>query len=162
MSVTKDELERLWSIPSGWLGKLRTVHNGFTGLVFMGSTFLFFALSGFDSLALRAQLALPELDLIGAAKFNQLFTTHGTAMMFLFAVPILEALAIYVLPLMLGARDMAFPRMSALTIWSFIMGGLLFYASTLPDIASFLLPGDPLEAPVPDAGWFAYPPLTDR
>lgn len=68
--------------PNGWLGKLRTVNNGFIGLVFLGSTFLFFALSGFDSLALRAQLALPELDLIGAAKFNQLFTTHGTAMMF--------------------------------------------------------------------------------
>jgi cytochrome c oxidase subunit I+III len=161
MSVTQRELERLWSVPSGWLGKLRTVNNAFTGLVFMASTFLFFALSGFDSLAIRAQLALPELDLISAAKFNQLFTTHGTAMMFLFAVPMLEAIAIYVLPLMLGSRDMAFPRMSALTIWSFIMGGLLFYASTLPDIASFLLPGD-FEAPVPDAGWFAYPPLTDR
>jgi cytochrome c oxidase subunit I+III len=161
MSVTQKELERIWSVPSGWLGKLRTVNNGFTGLVFMASTFLFFALSGFDSLAIRAQLALPELDLISAAKFNQLFTTHGTAMMFLFAIPMLEAIAIYVLPLMLGSRDMAFPRMSALTIWSFIMGGLLFYASTLPDIASFLLPGD-FEAPVPDAGWFAYPPLTDR
>jgi cytochrome c oxidase subunit I+III len=161
LSASREELERLWAVPAGWIGKLRTVHNGFTGLVFLGSTFVFFTLSGFDSLAIRAQLALPELDLIGAAKFNQLFTTHGTAMMFLFAIPMLEALAIYVLPLMLGTRDMAFPRMSALTIWSFIMGGLLFYASTLPDIASFVLPGD-LEAPVPDAGWFAYPPLTDR
>jgi cytochrome c oxidase subunit I+III len=161
LRVTQEELERLWAVPAGWLGKFRTVHNGFTGLVFLGSTFVFFALSGFDSLAIRAQLALPELDLIGAAKFNQLFTTHGTAMMFLFAIPMLEALAIYVLPLMLGTRDMAFPRMSSLTIWSFIMGGLLFYASTLPDIASFVLPGD-FEAPVPDAGWFAYPPLTDR
>jgi cytochrome c oxidase subunit I+III len=161
MSVTERELEQLWAVPAGWIGKLRTVHNGFTGLVFLGSTFLFFTLSGFDSLAIRAQLALPELDLLSAAKFNQLFTTHGTAMMFLFAIPMLEAIAIYVLPLMLGARDMAFPRMSALTIWSFIMGGLLFYASTLPDIASFVLPGD-FEAPVPDAGWFAYPPLTDR
>src|SRR5688572_5521219 len=162
MSVTQKELERLWSVPSGWLGKLRTVHNGFTGLVFMASTFLFFALSGFDSLAIRAQLALPELDLISAAKFNQLFTTHGTAMMFLFAVPMLEAIAIYVLPLMLGSRDMAFPRMSAFTIWTFIFGGLLFYASTLPDIANFVLPGSPLPNLVPNAGWFAYPPLSDR
>ena len=161
-AVSKEVLTRTWSPPPGIIGKLRDVNNGFIGLVFMASTFFFFTISGFDSVALRTQLAVPENDLLSAETFNQLFTTHGTAMMFLFAVPMLEAIAIYVLPLMLGSRDMAFPRMSAFTIWTFLFGGLLFYASTLPEIVNLVLPGSPLPNLVPNAGWTAYPPLSDR
>jgi cytochrome c oxidase subunit I+III len=161
-TVSKEALERAWEVPPGIVGKLRSVNNNFIGLLFMGSTFFFFTVSGFDSVALRTQLAVPENDLLSEETFNQLFTTHGTAMMFLFAVPMLEAIAIYALPLMLGTRDMPFPRMSAFTIWTFIFGGLLFYASTLPDIVNFVLPGSPLPNLVPNAGWFAYPPLSDR
>ena len=162
MSVSKEALERAWAVPPGIVGKLRSVNNNFIGMLFMGATFFFFTISGFDSVALRTQLAIPENDLLSEETFNQLFTTHGTAMMFLFAVPMLEAIAIFMLPLMLGSRDMPFPRMSAFTIWTFIFGGLLFYASTLPDIVNFVLPGSPLPNLVPNAGWFAYPPLSDR
>lgn len=161
-AVDERVLDRAWASPPGLLGKLRWVNNGFTGLVFMASTLFFFTISGFDSVALRTQLAIPDNDLLSAETFNQLFTTHGTAMMFLFAVPMLEAIAIFTLPLMIGARDMAFPRMSAFTIWTFIFGGLLFYASTLPDILNFVLPGSPLPNLVPNAGWTAYPPLSGR
>ncbi|MBI4348358.1 MAG: cbb3-type cytochrome c oxidase subunit I, partial [Elusimicrobia bacterium] len=160
--VTERELTEVWAVPSGVLGKLRAVNNNFTGVVFLAATFFFFALSGLDSVALRTQLILPEAEIVRPEKFNQLFTTHGTAMMFLFAVPMLEALAIYTLPLMLGARDMPFPRMSAFTIWTFIFGGLLFYASTIPDVVNLILPGTPWPDLVPDVGWFAYPPLSSR
>ncbi|MBX6342810.1 MAG: cbb3-type cytochrome c oxidase subunit I, partial [Thermomicrobiaceae bacterium] len=159
-TVPEERLAAAWSRRPGVIGFLSGVNNNTIGLLFIASAWGFFLLAGLDSVVLRTQLALPESEAVSPETFNQLFTTHGTAMMFLFAVPMLEAITMYVLPLLLGARDMAFPRMSAFTFWTFVFSGLLFYGSTLPDIVNFLLPGEHLPRLVPDVGWFAYPPLS--
>jgi cytochrome c oxidase subunit I+III len=99
------------------------------------------------ALLMRAQLAVPGNELVGPQAYNQFMTMHGSAMMFLFAVPILEAVAIILLPDMLGARDLPFPRLSAFGFWSFLFGGLFVAGSVLFGAG-------------PQAGWFMYPPLT--
>ena len=139
-------LERAWEPPRGWR-KLSAVNNTYVGLFYVGTSFLFFVLAGVLGLMIRAQLAVPESDLLAPRLYNQLFTMHGTVMMFLFAVPVVEAIAVYMLPGMLGARDLPFPRLSAYAFWAYAIGGLAFF-STLFFGAS------------PDGGWFMYPPLT--
>src|SRR5690606_37111098 len=104
---------------------------------------------GLNALLIRLQLIVPENTLISPQSFNQFFTMHGSTMMFLFAVPMLEGFAILLLPFVLGSREMPFPRLGVFSFWIFLFGGLLFYSSFL------------FQA-VPDAGWFAYPPLSDR
>ncbi len=96
---------------------------------------------------MRAQLAVPENDLLSAELYNQVFTLHGTVMMFLFAVPIFEAFSIMILPEMLGARDLPFPRLSAYGFWCFLIGGVFVCGSIFFGAA-------------PSGGWFMYPPLT--
>jgi len=96
---------------------------------------------------MRAQLARPENGLIGPDLYNQLFTMHGTTMMFLFAVPMMEAIALYFVPLMVGARNVAFPRLNAMGYWVYLIGVLLLYVSFALNTG-------------PDAGWFAYVPLS--
>ena len=159
-TAAERRLAEAWRTPSGVLGFLSRVDNNAIGLLFIASAWAFFLLAGLDATVIRTQLIVPEANVVRPEWFNALFTTHGTAMMFLFAVPMLEAIAIFVLPLVLGARDMAFPRMSAFTFWTSLFSGLLFYASTLPDIGNFILPGSPLPFIVPNVGWFAYPPLS--
>ncbi|HJQ62876.1 MAG TPA: cbb3-type cytochrome c oxidase subunit I, partial [Burkholderiales bacterium] len=95
----------------------------------------------------RTQLAVPNNDFIGPELYNQLFTMHGTMMMFLFAVPAVEAMGILLLPNMLGARDLPFPRLSAYAFWAYFVGGLVFFCSLFVGLA-------------PQGGWFMYPPLT--
>jgi cytochrome c oxidase subunit I+III len=112
------------------------------------AAFLFFLLGGVQALVLRLQLARPDGQVLDADTYNQLFTMHGTTMMFLFVIPFIEALANYVLPLMLGTRDLPFPRLTALSFWTFVFGGLFVYSS-------FWFRA------VPDGGWFAYVPLSD-
>jgi cytochrome c oxidase subunit I+III len=112
------------------------------------AAFAFFLLGGVQALLLRLQLARPDGRVLDAATYNQLFTMHGTTMMFLFVIPFIEALANYVLPLMLGTRDLPFPRLTALSFWTFVFGGLFVYASFWAGA-------------VPDGGWFAYVPLSD-
>ena len=97
---------------------------------------------------MRLQLSRPDNTLIGPDLYNQIFTTHGTTMMFLFAVPVMQALGIYFVPLMVGARSIAFPRLIAFSYWMFLFGGIFLYVS-------FLLNAGP------DVGWFAYPPLAE-
>ena len=96
---------------------------------------------------MRTQLAVPENDFIGPNLYNQLFTMHGTVMMFLFAVPVVEAMGVLLLPNMLGARDLPFPRLSAYAFWAYFVGGLVFFCSLFFGLA-------------PQGGWFMYPPLT--
>ena len=103
--------------------------------------------AGVLALMMRVQLAVPDNDFLSATFYNQVFTLHGTAMMFLFAVPIFEAVAIILLPQMLGARDLPFPRLSAFGFWCFLIGGVFVCGSIFFDAA-------------PNAGWFMYPPLT--
>jgi cytochrome c oxidase subunit I+III len=114
---------------------------------FIITAFIFFLLGGVQALLMRVQLTVPDNDFMGPEVYNQLFTMHGSTMMYLFTVPLLEALALFLLPLMLGSRDVAFPRLTAFSYWTYLFGGLLFYASFFTDT-------------VPDAGWFAYTPLS--
>jgi cytochrome c oxidase subunit I+III len=139
--------EAIWHDPTGFLGTLRTIQNVPIARRYMVAAFAFFLGAGIQALLLRVQLFRPDNDFVGARTYNQLFTMHGTTMMFLFVIPFLEALAAFVLPLMLGTRDLPFPRMTALSFWTYVFGGLFLYASFLVGA-------------VPDGGWFAYLPLT--
>jgi cytochrome c oxidase subunit I+III len=143
-----EELKRLWNPPRG-LRFITVINNNYIGVLYVGAAFLFFVLAGILALAMRTQLALPGNDLIGPRLYNQLFTMHGTMMMFLFAVPAVEAMGILLLPNMLGARDLPFPRLSAYAFWAYFIGGLVFFASLFLDMA-------------PMGGWFMYPPLTSQ
>ncbi len=143
------ELGRLaatWRTPAGWR-ILSDVNNSTVGIWYTATAFAFMLFGGVLALIIRAQLAVPENDLVSAGTFNQLFSLHGTVMMFLFAVPVFEAVAILILPAMLGARDLPFPRLSAFGFWCFVVGGVFVCGSIFFDAA-------------PDAGWFMYPPLS--
>ncbi|MGI8425615.1 MAG: cytochrome c oxidase subunit I [Actinomycetota bacterium] len=124
-----------------------TVDHKRIGLLYGYTAFLFFLLGGVEALLIRAQLATPEGKLVGADLYNQLFTAHGVTMIFLVVMPLGAASFNYLLPLMLGARDVAFPRLNALSFWVFLFGGLFLYSS-------WFLGG------APDGGWFGYAPLT--
>jgi len=126
---------------------LTTVNHKDIGILYLVSAFLFFFVGGIESLLIRLQLGEPNNTLLSPDVYNQIFTMHGTTMIFLFVMPVMAGFGNYIVPLMIGARDMAFPRLNALSFWTFLFGGLLLYSS-------FLLGG------APNAGWFAYAPLT--
>ncbi|MCL4697592.1 MAG: cbb3-type cytochrome c oxidase subunit I, partial [Burkholderiaceae bacterium] len=107
-----DELKRLWNPPRG-LRFLTVINNNYIGVAYVGTAFVFFVLAGILALVMRTQLAVPNNDLVSPQLYDQLFTMHGTVMMFLFAVPAVEAMGVLLLPNMLGARDLPFPRLSA-------------------------------------------------
>ena len=146
-SEQRAAFEREWQGPSGWHGVFTAVNNQRLGLWFMVTALVFFGLGGVLALLMRVQLAVPENDFLHPQTYNELFTLHGSTMMFLFAVPFLEGLALYILPQLIGSRDVAYPRLSSFSYWTYLFGGIVFYAS--------LLTGRP-----PDAGWFAYTPLS--
>jgi cytochrome c oxidase subunit I+III len=141
-----EELERIWCAPRGWR-LLTVVNNNYVGAYYVAAAFLFFLLAGVLALVMRVQLALPLNGVLPQETYNQFFTMHGTVMMFLFAVPMVEALGVLLLPQMLAARDLPFPRLSAYAFWAYLVGGLSFFASLFFGLA-------------PDGGWFMYPPLT--
>ena len=141
-----EELERIWRAPRGW-GLLTAVNNNYVGTFYVGTAFLFFLLAGILALLMRVQLALPLQGILPQETYNQFFTMHGSVMMFLFAVPMMEALGVLLLPQMLAARDLPFPRLSAYAFWAYFVGGLCFFASLFFGLA-------------PNSGWFMYPPLT--
>lgn len=128
---------------------LTTVDHKKIGIMYIVLNLFFFVLAGVMALVVRAQLAWSNLRIVDPAAYNEIFTMHGTTMIFLVIVPIWAGFANYFLPLMIGARDMAFPRMNALSFWLLAFGGLVMYSSYL------FGPGA-----VPNAGWTAYPPLT--
>uniref|UniRef100_UPI003B52B1CC cytochrome c oxidase subunit I n=1 Tax=Roseovarius indicus TaxID=540747 RepID=UPI003B52B1CC len=140
-----ERLRKVWATPKG-IRYWTAVNNSEVGKWYCLTALVFMLLAGVMALLLRAQLAFPESELISADRFNQLFTMHGSAMMFLFAVPMFEAISILLLPGMLGARDMPFPRLSAFGYWCFLIGGVFVIGSIFFDAA-------------PRAGWFMYPPL---
>jgi cytochrome c oxidase subunit I+III len=141
-----DQLDDIWKAPTGW-AKLTLVNNNYVGIWYVSAAFLFFLLAGGLALLMRVQLALPLQGFLSEDLYNQMFTMHGTVMMFLFAVPMMEALGILLLPQMLAARDLPFPRLSAYAFWAYFVGGLCFFMSIFFGLA-------------PDGGWFMYPPLT--
>ena len=141
----KAELRAAWKTPEGWR-YISAVNNTEVGVWYALTAFGFMLLAGLLALAMRVQLAFPGMTFLDADRFNQFFTMHGSAMMFLFAVPMFEAISILLLPAFLGARDMPFPRLSAYGYWCFLIGGCFVMGSLLFDAG-------------PKAGWFMYPPL---
>jgi cytochrome c oxidase subunit I+III len=136
-----------WENPlTGLRGWLSEVDHKQLGKRFLITALVFFLLGGLEALAMRLQLARADQGLIGPDRYNQLFTMHGTTMMFLFAVPVMSGLAIYLVPLMLGTRSLAFPRLTAFAYYTYLLGGILLYASVFFDA-------------LPDMGWFSYLPL---
>lgn len=132
----------LWS----WI---TTVDHKRIGILYLVTAFFFFILGGIEAILIRTQLAVPDNSLIAPDLYNQFFTMHGTTMVFLAVMPLNTGFGNYIVPLMIGARDMAFPRLNALGYWLFLFAGLLLYAS-------FFLGG------APNAGWFGYAPLTEN
>src|SRR5690606_26922296 len=122
------KLEQVWENPSGWRS-LSIVHHTVIGLRFMVVGMFFFLVGGLLAMLIRTQLARPEQDIIDAEIYAQAFTMHGTVMMFLFAIPALEGLAMYVIPKMIGARDLAFPRLGAFGYYCYIFGGMILLSS---------------------------------
>jgi cytochrome c oxidase subunit I+III len=143
-----ERLMRVWESPSGWR-YWSSVNNTDVGLWYTGATFLFFLFAGVLALLMRLQLAAPGNDVLSAETYNQAFTVHGSVMMFLFAIPVFEAAAVILVPQMLGARDLPFPRLAAFGFWCFVLGGLFLCGAIFFDAA-------------PRGGWFMYPPLTSK
>ncbi|MDP1028641.1 cytochrome c oxidase subunit I [Sphingomonas sp. KR1UV-12] len=148
-AAQEERLRAVWKPPSGLFLRWTDVNNNRVGVWYTLTAFGFMLFAGILALIMRAQLAVPDNDLVSANTFNQLFTLHGSTMMFLFAVPMFEAVSIILLPQLLGARDLPFPRLSAFGYWSFLIGGVFVTGSIFFDAA-------------PDGGWFMYPPLTTR
>ena len=142
-----DELRTTWDRPKGFIGWLGDVDHKRLGLRWIITSLVFFALAGVLAVLMRIQLAVPENTFLGPDLYNQIFTVHGTTMMFLFAVPMVEGLGIYLVPLMVGARAIAFPRLVAYGYWMFLAGGIFLWTSFLLNIG-------------PDNGWFSYVPLS--
>jgi len=141
-------LANTWGTPRGPLGWLTSVDHKSVGLRFIGTALFFLALGGVLALTMRTQLARPENHLLTPQLYNQFFSMHGTTMMFLFAVPAMMGLGIYLVPLMIGTRNVIFPRLLAYAYWVYLIGGLFLYSG--------LVTGN--GAP---AGWFSYTPLSE-
>jgi cytochrome c oxidase subunit 1 len=133
--------------PHGLMGWLTTTDHKRIGILYLVTSFVFFILGGVEALVIRLQLGAANNTLVTPEVYNQLFTMHGTTMVFLFVVPMLAGFGNYFLPLMIGARDMAFPRLNALSYWLFLAGGIVLYASI------FWSP--------PEAGWISTVPLAE-
>ncbi|ANQ84945.1 quinol oxidase subunit I [Azoarcus olearius] len=140
-----DAFNAVWGNPGGWRA-LTIVNHTTVGLRFLLTGLGFYVVGGILAMLVRSQLALPGHAFMTPEVYAQVFTMHGTVMMFLFAVPMMEGLAVYLLPKMLGARDLVFPRLSALGYWCYLFGGLILVSSLFLGLA-------------PDAGWFMYVPL---
>ncbi len=132
---------------TGWLSWLTTVDHKRLGLLYIFTSFIFMGAASIEALLIRLQLAVPGNTLLSPGVYNQMFTMHGVTMVFLAIMPLGIGFANYFVPLQIGARDLAFPRLNAFGYWVYAVGGLFLYTS-------FLLGG------APDAGWFAYSPLT--
>ena len=141
------KLARAWAEPRGLWGWLTTVDAKEIGKRYVVTGLVFFILGGLLAAAMRAQLARPDSHLIDPDHYDQLFSMHGSTMMFLFAVPIMEGMGLYLVPLMVGARTMAFPRLNALSYWMYLAGGIFPYSCLLLNMA-------------PEAGWTGYVPLS--
>jgi cytochrome c oxidase subunit I+III len=146
--VDLDRLERTWRNPlRGVRGFLSEVDHVRVGKRYVATAFVFFLLGGIEALIVRLQLAQPGQRVVGPDLYDQLFTMHGTTMMFLFAVPLVQGTGILLVPLMVGTRQQAFPRLTAFSYWTFLLGGVLLYGAFFLNIG-------------PDVGWFAYVPLS--
>ncbi|UXZ56006.1 cytochrome c oxidase subunit I [Halomonas sp. 7T] len=141
-----DDLHEIWGNPKG-LKALTIVNHTTLGLRFMVTGMVFFLIGGILAMLVRTQLAMPDQDFMSPDIYNQVTTMHGTVMMFLFAIPMLEGLAIYMIPKMIGARDLVCPRLTSLGYWCYLFGGIILMSSLVLEMA-------------PSSGWFMYTPLS--
>jgi cytochrome c oxidase subunit 1/cytochrome c oxidase subunit I+III len=144
-----DELEQAWEDRPGIIGWLTTVDHKRIGMRYIYTSFIFFFVAGLTALVMRDQLVTSNNHVVGPQTYNELFTMHGVSMIFLFNTPVLAGFGNYLIPLVLGTRDMAFPRLNAFSYWVFLFSGIFLYSSYL------------FGAP-PNGGWFNYVPLTGR
>jgi len=139
-------LDQTWRDDPGLWGRLSSINHKTIGRRFITTAFCFFILGGILAVLMRVQLARPGNTFLGPDLYNQIFTMHGTTMMFLFAVPVMEAMAVFLVPLMVGTRSIAFPRLNAFGYWIYLFGGIMIYIAFLLNVG-------------PDTGWFSYVPL---
>src|SRR3954454_4791265 len=144
-----EELEERWEDAPGLPGFFNTVDHKRIGLRYIYTAFVFFFAAGALALVMRVQLAEPNAGVLSPEAYNEFFTMHGTAMIFLFNTPVLAGFGNYLIPLMIGSRDMAFPRLNAFSYWIFLFAGVFLFSS--------FVVGHP-----PNGGWFAYTPLTSK
>jgi cytochrome c oxidase subunit I len=140
-------LAQVWSTPRGFWGALSSVDHKVVGRRYILTAFVFLFLGGLLAVMIRLQLSSAEARFIGPEVYNQIFTMHGSTMMFLFAVPVMEAFAVYLVPLMVGTRNIAFPRLNAFSYWVYVAGGAFLWIAFILNVG-------------PDVGWFAYVPLS--
>ena len=145
----RERLRKIWETEPGIRGFFATVDHKEIGLRYIVTAFILLAVGGVEALVIRLQLAGPDLSLLTPDQYNQLFSTHGMTMIFLYAAPILSGFSNYLWPLMLGSRDMAFPRLNALSYWIYLAAALFLYAG-------FLIGAGPND------GWFNYVPYAER
>ncbi len=139
-------LDTTWSRPRGFFGWLTATNHKDIGMRYIITAMIFFLLSGVLALCMRIQLAGPEMHFLTNDLYNQFFTVHGTSMMFLFAVPVMEGMGIYLVPLMIGTRNVAFPRLLSFSYYSYLIAGCALFIALLSNTG-------------PDMGWFSYLPL---
>ncbi|HEX2693390.1 MAG TPA: cytochrome c oxidase subunit I [Gemmatimonadaceae bacterium] len=144
-----DRLNEIWETPRGWRGSISSVDHKTIGKRYLVTSIAFLVIGGLEALMMRSQLAVSGERMLSAGAYNELFSMHGVTMIFLYAAPVLSGFSNYIWPLMLGARDMAYPRLNALSYWTYLVAGIFLYTSL------------PLGA-MPNAGWFDYVPYASR
>jgi cytochrome c oxidase subunit I+III len=142
------QLASIWATGPGWQ-RLAAVNHSVIGLRFMATAFVFFAIGGVLGMLTRVQLATPGAAFMDSETYNQIFTMHGSILLFLFAIPMVEGIAVYLTPKILGARDFAFPRLTAYGYWCYLSGGTILTGSLIAGVA-------------PNSGWFMYTPLSSN
>ena len=142
------QLAAIWATGPG-VQRLAAVNHSVLGLRMMITSFVFFAIGGVLGMLTRVQLATPNSTFMDAGTYNQVFTMHGSMMLFLFAIPMVESVAVYLTPKILGTRDFAFPRLTAYGYWCYLFGATILTVSLLAGVA-------------PDSGWFMYTPLSSN
>ena len=142
------QLTAIWATGPGWQ-RLASVNHSVSGMRMMVTSFAFFLIAGILGMLIRVQLATPESAFMGAETYNQVFTMHGSMMLFLFAIPMVESFAVYLTPKILGTRDFAFPRLTAYGYWCYLFGATILTVSLIAQVA-------------PNGGWFMYTPLSSN
>ncbi len=146
-AAVQQRLLELWETPKTLHGLLSTVDHKQIAKRYIGTAMVFLFIGGIEALIMRIQLARPDQNILGPETYDQIFTMHGMTMIFWYASPILSGFGVYLVPLMIGSRDMAFPRLNAFTYWTYLFSGILLYIS-------------PFLGQAPHGGWFAYTPYT--
>jgi cytochrome c oxidase subunit I len=147
-ATVEQRLTEIWETPKSLWGQLASVDHKEIGKRYLVTAFVLLIIGGVEALIMRIQLARPDQSILTPEMYNQLFTMHGTTMIFWYASPILSGFSNYLIPLMIGSRDMAYPRLNAFSYWTFLLSAILLYIA-------------PCMGQAPHAGWFSYVPYTN-